>query len=71
MKITKYENEKTSKNIHTIHTIEHNMYLGKPIREKTQLQGEAYALLSFLQLWKASTKKEALIVGFPLTLWLE
>jgi hypothetical protein len=45
--------------------------LGNPIWEKTQLEGEAYALLSFLQLWKASTKKEALTMEFPLTLWPE
>jgi hypothetical protein len=49
MKITKYK-MKEQENIHTIHTIEHKMYLGNPIREKTQLEGEAYALLSFLRL---------------------
>jgi hypothetical protein len=38
---------------------------------ENQLEGEAYALLSFLQLWKASTKKEALTMEFPLTLWPE
>jgi hypothetical protein len=30
MKITEYENERMRKNIHTIHTIEHKMYPGKP-----------------------------------------
>jgi len=45
--------------------------LGNPIWEKTQLKGEAYVMLSSLQLWKESTKKEALTMDFPLTLWLE
>jgi hypothetical protein len=47
--------------------------LGNPIREKTKLGGEAYALLSFLQLWNADTKKEALTMEVHLTLrpiWL-
>jgi hypothetical protein len=42
--------------------------LGNIIWEKTHLEGEAYALLSFLHLWKESPKKEALTMEFPLTL---
>jgi hypothetical protein len=43
--------------------------MGNPIQEKTQLEGEAYALLSFLQLWKASTKKEALTMELHSIFW--
>jgi hypothetical protein len=39
---------KEQANEHTIHTNEYKMWLGNPIREKTQLKGEVYALLSFL-----------------------
>ena len=45
--------------------------LGNLKREKTQLEGEAYSLLSFLQYENANTKKGALTMELPLTLWLE
>jgi hypothetical protein len=32
--------------------------LGNPIWEKTHLEGEAYTLLSFLQLWKLKYKEK-------------
>jgi hypothetical protein len=38
--------------------------LGNPIHgEKTQLEGEAYALLSFLQLWKCKYKERGTHYG--------
>jgi len=33
--------------------------------EKTQLEGEAYAMLFSSQLWNENTKKRALTMGFP------
>jgi hypothetical protein len=41
---------KQQANEHTFHTNEVKMYHGKSdMRKKTQLEGEAYAFLSFLQ----------------------
>jgi hypothetical protein len=37
--------------------------LGNPIWEKTQLEGEAYALLSFLQIWKCIYKERGTHCG--------
>jgi len=39
---------KEPKNIHTIQTIEHMMYHGKPDMKETQLECETYALVSFI-----------------------
>ena len=55
--------------VHTIHTDEHKIYPTKPIHEKTELEGEAYVILSLLQLSNAHTKKWALTMDLPLTLW--
>jgi hypothetical protein len=50
MKIIEYKNERMRK-IYTPSTqLNTRCILGNPIWEKTQLEGEAYALLSFLQL---------------------
>jgi hypothetical protein len=50
MKKGEIKKMKEQENEHTIHTNEHEMYHGSPKTEKTQLEDEAYALLSFLQL---------------------
>jgi hypothetical protein len=66
-KMWKIENNKIQS--HTIHKINTNIFSGKPLREKTQLEGEV-ALLSFL--WygnNASTKEKALSMELPLRLW--
>jgi hypothetical protein len=63
-KIRKIEKSKIQS--HTIHKIT-STCSGKPLREKTQLEGEA-ALLSFL--WhgnNASTKEKALSIELPET----
>jgi hypothetical protein len=52
-----------SKITHHPHKMNTRYILGNPIWEKTQLEGEAYALLSFLQLWKCKYKERGTHYG--------
>jgi hypothetical protein len=56
-KITKYENGRNEKN-NTIHTKMNIRYIiVNPIWARTHIEGETYALFSFVQLWKCIHKE--------------
>jgi hypothetical protein len=59
----KYENERNEKKNTPSTQMNTRYILGNPIWEKTQLEGEAYALLSFLQLWKCKYKERGTHYG--------
>ena len=48
---------KEKENEHTNHTNECNMWPRKPNMTETELEGNSYALISFLQLWKCKDKE--------------
>jgi len=54
---------------HTIHSMNRRYTLGKLNIRKNELEGEVDDLLFSSQLWNASTKKRALTMEMPWTLW--